>query len=345
MPATYTPTGISGTFATYQRASGNFGRATPTPLAESLRTISVGIGVVRFWVSMASRPSSRPTIFFKNFSIQNISSIIHLVLLAARIRLPDSMSSSSSDHHRLALVRGRGGIGKTKLLHAFSEGFRQRHPGFVLRFVPDGVPITRESADELASSPLVIVLDDAHRRDREELGLLFAIAQQRKQALKLILSLRPNGYDAVHSRLVQSGFDLGEITPVIDLNELDRRGVKELASQVLGKSHAHFVDRLAAASWDCPLVTVIGGRLLLEKAVAPELLERQVDFQQVVLSKFADEIVGKVSDRIEPDLCRSLLKLVAAVMPFDPLDEGFVKSTAEFLNKDRMSLVRGDRPS
>ena len=245
----------------------------------------------------------------------------------------------ASDEHRVAVIRGRGGIGKTKLLHAFSQGFGERHPGFALRLVPDGVPITPQSCDELASTPLVVVVDDAHRRDRQELGILFEIAQQRRQPLKLVLSLRPSGYEAVHSRLIHAGIDLSEIASVIEVTGLDRRGVEELAAQVLGKSHARLVDRLVEATKDCPLVTVIGGRLLVEKAVAPELLERHDDFQGAVLSKFGDEIIGKVGDRIDPAFCRRLMRFLASVMPFDPLDADSVGIAADFLGSERESLV------
>jgi hypothetical protein len=116
--------------------------------------------------------------------------------------------------------------------------------------------------------------------------------------------------------------------------------VKELSAQVLGTSHAHYADRLTEATRDCPLVTVIGGRLLVEKAVAPELLERHGEFQQAALSKFQDEIVGKVGDQVDPPLCRSLLNLMAAIMPTGPLGGSIGTAAAEFLNTNQATLVR-----
>lgn len=243
------------------------------------------------------------------------------------------------EEHRIALIRGQGGIGKSKLLHSFSESFAQRHLGFVLRFVPDGVPITPGCSDELPSSPLMVVIDDAHRRDRDELGVLFAIARQREKPLKLILSMRPNGFDAVYSRLIHAGYSSCQIAPVIALQKLSRSQVRELAADVLGKDHHGLVDRLAEASKDCPLVTVVGGRLLVERAVAPELLERQTEFQDEALSRFRDEIVGRLSDQIDTKLCLGLLRLVAAVMPFDPSDNESAIAAAEFLGTDQSDIV------
>jgi hypothetical protein len=241
-----------------------------------------------------------PYDFFQKF-LNPTHIFSHIHLLVGRVdQLSQLDSLVSSAKHRVALVRGPGGIGKSKLLHAFGEEFAIRHPGVLLRLAADGVPITPESLDELANSPLVVVVEDAHRRDRNELAILFAIAHQRKQPFRLILTLRPNGYDGVRSRLIQSGFDTSEIIAPIELRALSVREVKELASNVLGKNYSRLVDRLAEASKDCPLVTVIGGRLLVEKAVEPELLERQSEFQEAVLSKFQDEIIGKVSEQIEP---------------------------------------------
>ena len=281
-----------------------------------------------------------PYDFFEKFL--NPANIFNhtLDMVGRRDKLARLNEFVASDRHRVLLLRGRGGIGKTKLLHAFSQGSSSLHSAFSLRFVPDGAPVTRESADELLSAPLVIIFDDVHRRDLDELGVLLAIAHQRKEPIKLILSLRPNGYNAVYTRLIQAGFDISEIDKVVDLHELERNDVKELAAQVLGTRHGRFADRLVEATKDCPLVTVIGGRLLVEKTVDPELLERQGEFQQAVLSKFRDEIVGKVGDQIEQTLCRSLLNLLAAIMPFGSLEGTIGEAAADFLKTDQPTLIQ-----
>jgi hypothetical protein len=69
-----------------------------------------------------------------------------------------------SDHQRVAVFLGRGGIGKTKLLHAFSQGFESRHATYKLCFLAEGLPVTQDSLDDLSPTPCVVVVDDAHRR-------------------------------------------------------------------------------------------------------------------------------------------------------------------------------------
>jgi putative ATP-binding cassette transporter len=46
-----------------------------------------------------------------------------------------------SGQHRVAVFLGRGGIGKTKLLHSFSQGFECRHPTTKLFFLAEGLPV------------------------------------------------------------------------------------------------------------------------------------------------------------------------------------------------------------
>ena len=48
---------------------------------------------------------------------------------------------------------------------------------------------------------------------------------------------------------------------------------------------------------------------------------------------------ARSATRFEPGFCLSLLRLVAAIMPFDPLDGGSVRAAAEFLDADQMSMV------
>ncbi len=264
----------------------------------------------------------------------------HTFDLVGREELVEEMDSFVRDgRRRVLIIRGRGGIGKTKLLHAFSRDFVRRFPGYSIRFVPDGVPIDRDSYDEMSDLPLVVVVDDAHRRDRGELGMLLAIARQRDVPLKLVFSLRPSGYDSVLSRSVESGCDASQIAPPIDVKELNRTEVRGLAAQVLGAGHSRFADRLADVTRDCPLVTVIGGRLLADRSVPPELLERHDEFRTAALAKFGDEIVGRVSDRIEPGRCLAVMRVLSAIMPLGPLDCDFGDEVAGFLGVDRASLI------
>lgn len=245
----------------------------------------------------------------------------------------------ASERHRVAILPGRGGIGKTKLLHAFAQGFDARHPGVALRFMREGILVAPESRDDMPAPPSVIVVDDAHRRT--DVATLCAIAQEGPRRIKLILATRPHGLGAIESLLVHGNVDTREILPLDSLTSLKRGDVKDLARQALGAEHGHLADRLAAVTKDSPLVTVIGGRLLAERAISPAELERDAEFRIAVLGRFTDELVGHVDDRIDPAFCRALLALCAAVAPVNPDDEEFLEAAAVFLVVDKVALLQG----
>jgi hypothetical protein len=165
-----------------------------------------------------------------------------------------------SEQQRVAILTGRGGIGKTKLLHTFAQQFDEHHQQFTLYFLMQGVSTTIESLEELPIEPCVIVVDDAHQRD--DLSVLLAFVRQNSHRFKLIFSSRPQAIDFLHSRLTRAEFDSREIFEFEILKELSRDEVKELAIQVLSNEYAHYAERLAIITRDCPLITVIGGKLL-----------------------------------------------------------------------------------
>jgi hypothetical protein len=244
---------------------------------------------------------------------------------------------ADSQEQRVAILTGRGGIGKTKLLNAFASNFVTRHKDTALRFVADELPLTQESLDDLPQSPCMVVADDAHRR--EDLGVLLSYAQQRAQPLKLVFSSRPQGMDHLTYLLRNTGFDPQEICHVDPVMDLTRDEVGQLARQVLGGNHEHLADRLTAVTKDSPLVTVIGGKLLKERKVDPQLLERDDDFRTTVLSAFRDVLIGELGQQIEPEFCRMLLHLIAAVAPVYTENGAFQAAASEFLGANINRVV------
>jgi len=251
--------------------------------------------------------------------------------------LDDLHDFIASAQARVAILPGRGGIGKTKLLHALSDGFDARHSGIALRFARDGVPIGAESRDELPAKPSVIVVDDAHRR--EDIETLCVIARDSPYPVKLVLATRPHAVGYLRSVLAHGGFDPREVVRLDPLGDLCREDVKVLARQALGDAHAGLAGRLAAATRDCPLVTVVGGRLLAERDIQPQELENDDEFRAAVLDRFHDVLLGKVGIDVDAAICRPLLSLIAAIAPFRPDDERLLATMAEHLGTDRPALV------
>lgn len=206
-----------------------------------------------------------------------------------------------------------------------------------LRFVREGVTVGAASRDELPGRACVLVVDDAHRRD--DIEALCAIARYSPYPIKLLLATRPHAVNYLRSVLTYAGCDAREVLRLDSLSNLCREDVKKLAGQALGDDHADLAERLARATKDCPLVTVVGGRLLAERAIQPAELENDDEFRAVVLDRFRDILLGDLGDDIDATFCRSLLPLIAAIAPFRPDDGRFLSTMAEHLGTDQPRLV------
>ncbi len=282
-------------------------------------------------------PFIAPAEFFRPF-LNESALFNHTWQLVGRSdHVHQSHEFMESQQQNVAIIVGRGGIGKSKILYALAESFEAEHQGMALWFMAEGVPLTEDGADHLPYSPCVIVLDDAHRRS--DLPTLLALSRQRTHTTKLILSCRPQGISYLKSLLTRGGFDAHEVVTLPDVKELSRGEVTELGRQALGAEFGHLAEQLAAATWDCPLVTVVGGQLLAQKAIPPDLLERDEEFRDTVLARFQDVLVGEVGDRIEPKLCKALLNLIAAVQPIRLDNERALDTMAGFLDVDSPTLL------
>jgi hypothetical protein len=260
-----------------------------------------------------------------------------LPLVGRQTLLDDLVGFGSGGSERILVLPGRGGIGKSRLLREWAERLDSSHPDRAVRLLNEGVPVSLETLDDLPAVPCFVAVDDAHRRT--DLGLLLAWLRQRPDG-KLLLATRPQGVDYLLTELTRAGFDSLQIRRLPPVEKLSKAEVRLLAAHVLGPAREELVERLTRATRDCPLVTVVGGRLLAMRAVHPELLERDGDFRQEVLNRFRDESLGRVSDLVPPDLGRRLLELIAAVAPV-PTDAGpFHDRMAAFLNVKPVEITR-----
>lgn len=229
---------------------------------------------------------------------------------------------------RVAILPGRGGSGKSKLLQVFSTGDASAARDLAIWFLQEGVSLTPEMFEELPVGRVLLVVDDAHRRD--DVGLLLAYANRRPD-LKLLFSARPQGVEILQNLLSRSGFDRTEIRLLPELKQLDRLNVVNLATQALGPGYTHLAEPLARVTRDSPLVTVVGGRLLAKRAIHPALLERDEEFRYAVLNRFSDEMLGQIGQE-NPALYRLMLQLISATAPVYP-DQKYVELAVAYLEK------------
>ena len=242
--------------------------------------------------------------------------------------------------HRVAILPGRGGIGKTRLLLAVARSVEGGvHPA-VVRFVAEGQRVRAEDVKALPEGAL-LVLDDGHRR--EDLDLVLAAALRARHPPKLLISTRPYGLEGIQGHLARIGYDLSDVLVIDELRELSREESIILARQALGSEHDHLAQALVRVTGDSPLVTVVGGRLLAEEALPPSLLSHHQRFRDSVLALMADEYAKAIGDLVDRILARQILELIAALGSLRVGSEALLGRAAEFLDiqPDQLKRVVG----
>jgi hypothetical protein len=241
---------------------------------------------------------------------------------------------------QIAILPGRGGCGKSKLIHTLWRRLRRRRPDLSVRLVGQSQSLKEESLDELPDDNCLVVVDDAHRPGGLEVLLR---AAWQNPALKVLLVTRPHATEYLAAQARYAGFDFNDIVVYKSLPNLDyRREHRRLSRLVLGADWVQYADRLASVTRDSPLLTVLGGQLLRTEQVAPSFLSRNNKFRQEVLSRFRDirlgEIISMLDGRFTARECAEVLPLVAAVSPLDLEHADLIRAMARLAGMDEVRL-------
>lgn len=238
----------------------------------------------------------------------------------------------------VAVLPGRGGIGKSRLLTAFADEVDGDGRSNVVHLAAN-VPATPEGLDELPLDASLLIIDDAHRRD--DLEHLLRHRQERDPALKVVIGTRPRRLDELRATLARSGFESAHVEFFDELDELEPGDVRQLAEQALGPDHLQHVDALCAVSRDCPLVTVVGGQLIRRNSIHAGLLENDEAFRHQTMAAFEDELLGDIESAVSREEAQALLEVLAAVGPLPMGNSEAVNAVAAFLER-RADRVRKD---
>lgn len=239
------------------------------------------------------------------------------------------------------LVKATGGSGKSRLLLELAKHSSQVSSGPQLLFVDPGAQWTAEDINRLPVTPLVLIIDDAHRR--ADLDRLIAACLQINLETRFILSCRPSAVSIVspHIAPITKTTGLAEIA----LMPLSQDDAVALAQHHLGTSMQQMAARLVRVADKNPLVITVGGQCIAENKVAPEVLERTPDvFRSVVLDRLLEDPGLNQTDSV---IRRKLLEIVAAVGPVviegDDLMGKLSSSVDEPLHEIRRQLAALER--
>lgn len=283
----------------------------------------------------ARKTFSSPSDFFAPKTSQNVPPLLDFTtsLFGRDQELRALNSFISSDSQAVCVVSGRGGIGKSKLLHDWAETIRDRQ----VIFLKDDPLWHVDSDKEVPTGSVVLIVDDAHRAaDMRRISQVFKDLR-RDRPMKLVLSTRPGAVTMLTQPLYRD-LEPSEIAIVPELQDLTTEQALALAEEVLGNAFNIYATSLVEVAGNSPLVIVAGGRLIASRQVVPAELNNIGDFRATVFSRFLNELrLEGPTFAISPT--RPLLELVAALGPVDVDSDAFLTGAEGFLNRRRDEIL------
>jgi len=214
----------------------------------------------------------------------------------------------------VAVIVGRGGIGKSRLLCEFARTVERQSAPVQVRFLARSTVVQSRDFESLPTGDqIVIVIDDAH--DRSGLSSVIREIRRARPGAKIILSLRPQGRGQLRADLREIGLHPSDVREWT-LNDLELAAAEALAAEALG-SHANpaLQQQLAILAPDCPLLIVVGGALIDRGRLNPTLLASGAAFREEIMAAFRDAIAVAEPAPV-PDVQQEVLKAIAAMQPF-----------------------------
>lgn len=256
----------------------------------------------------------------------------HLTPFVGRKDELSKITAFLSSDDPLFMLIAPGGAGKSRLLLEVASAVSDLSTPLVL-FVEPSLEWTSNDIARLPTTPLVLVVDDAHRRT--DLERLFIACSKQNRNVRFIVSCRPSAKELVERQvghlLVQD-----RQLPRILLAPMARPDAFELARVSLGEEYEEFADRLVRAAGTNPLVITVAARWINQRQIPPETLGFGTEeFRIVVLDKLLDDpaLIGDTNG-----LRRSMLELISAIGPLPIESEDILQSMSTFLGTPLASI-------
>jgi hypothetical protein len=260
----------------------------------------------------------------------------HTYPLVGQDEILSQLDGFIESRKKIALLPGRGGIGKSRILLEFGNNFESKHHDWELIYLSENVSLTEDSIRELPERKCLIVVDDAHRR--EDIVTLLETAHQANNSIKIIMALRPHGLNYIKSRCNRCGFDTREIKEISEVQDLKKKEKEVLGKSILERKHYQYLEPLIQVAKDSTIVLVVGAQLIAENEIQPTFLEQDQEFQETVFRRFQEDILaGVISDDLEATLCQDLLSIISVLSPI-PKDDRFIERVSDFLHVNKSKL-------
>jgi transcriptional regulator with XRE-family HTH domain len=245
----------------------------------------------------------------------------HRQELIGRSHIVHDLSSwaAAQDERRLAIVVGRGGVGKSKLLWEVATQSFDAEVHF--RFISVDQSTTPRDFDLLPrSGTVVVVIDDQY--NVEHVARIASQLWKHRANAKLLVAIRPDSETVLNAQI----WTLGRVPDQQarwELGDLSHEDACQLVSSLIDRPIIHPLTRqLAAISADCPLIAVVAADLLRTGALSGSAFQNDRALRAEVLRRFSELRSGQGSSSDIAER-RNVLVCIAAYQPVRLNDDNF----------------------
>jgi hypothetical protein len=233
----------------------------------------------------------------------------------------------------VAIVSGRVGAGKSKLIYDFSADHKNLE-GRRSYFLLPGALISSESLREIRASRNIVIIEDASRVV-SSLGEVLFHAQ--RVGAKVILADTPVNALSLRERLLEAGAIADSIVD-IRIGRQGRDDTIALARQVLGREEPLIENAIVMHASESPLSTILAARVMRDRG---QVAQTQAEARDLMGALFSDVLAGEVDTGIPREDAKAVLQLVAATSPARLEDDKWLEGAMQFLGwQDRERLLR-----
>ncbi|MGW2785756.1 hypothetical protein ACWC3X_31610 [Streptomyces populi] len=230
----------------------------------------------------------------------------HRWKLVGRAAVMDSLLPfAKNEQGGVALLVGRGGVGKTKVLTSLCERL-DGAPPVEVRVLGQDSDLDPEAFKQLPSTGnLLVIVDDAHNENLP-LDKIITSVQDVNDSANVLLSLRPYGVAHARRALAKAGMHTSE-TLVVEIGDLEFDDALSLASEILDEAVRGYAPRLATAARDCPLLIVTGAALINSGSLDPRGFEGDEQLHLELTDRLAEALTADSAfEKVRLDLLCAL---------------------------------------